>query len=94
MVNPTIAIDPAGKVIGASPDNGCKLLGVAAPFVTPTSLSMDVTFSDCRFPGYNRRYSGDLMLNGAQSNAALTLNSVDMRLRVPVVYDIRATMRR
>lgn len=94
VINLTIAIDPAGKIAGASPDNGCKLLGVAAPFVTPASLSLDVTLSGCQFPDYNRRYSGYLILNQAQKTAAVTLNGAFIRIGSATAYDIRATMRR
>lgn len=94
VVNMAVAIDAAGKVVGSSPDNGCKLLGVAAPFVTPASLSLDVTLSGCQFADYNRRYSGYLHLNQAQKTAALNLNGAFIRAGSFTAYDVRATMRR
>lgn len=94
VLNMTIAVNNAGKIAGSSLENGCKLLGVAAPFVTPASLSLDVTLSECQFAGYNRRYNGYLHLNQAQKSAGLTLNSAWIRAGSSVIYDIRATMRR
>ncbi|MDP2031227.1 MAG: hypothetical protein Q8K12_16460 [Thiobacillus sp.] len=53
-----IQVEKQGRVRGASPENGCKLLGVAAPHVSPNILMLDVTLSECRYPALNRRYSG------------------------------------
>ena len=38
-----------GKVGGASPDNGCKLLGVWSQGMVPTLIWLDVTLDGCRF---------------------------------------------
>lgn len=94
VVNMVVAIDPAGKIVGSSPDNGCKVLGVAAPFVGPNSLSLDVTLSGCKFSGYNRRFSGYLNLNQTQKTVGLTLNGAQIQVGRHTSYDIRATMRR
>lgn len=94
VVGLTLMVDPAGKVTGASQENGCKLLGVAAPFVGPTSLSLDVTFSGCHFAGYNRRFSGYLTLNQTQKTASLTLNAHQIMVGKATNFDIRATLRR
>ena len=45
----TIEISPQGKVTGASPDNGCRILGVASPGLVPTILTLDVSFSGCQY---------------------------------------------
>jgi hypothetical protein len=92
----TISISPQGKVQGFDELSGCKLKGVASPFVGPNSLSIDVTFSGCRYSGYNKRMSGYLHLNPTQRVAMLNLNGFVV---APFgtkneSYDIRATLRR
>lgn len=95
VVPMTIEIDPQGKVIGASPENGCRLLGVASPGILPTMANLDITFSGCRYAGFNRRMSGSLSVYQAQKHAQFQLNSFMVAPgRVAATYDIRATMRR
>lgn len=91
----TIEIDSQGKVTGASPENGCRLLGVASPGILPTMANLDVTFSGCRYAGFNRRMSGALSVYQAQKHAQFQLNGFLVAPgRVAATYDIRATMRR
>lgn len=94
VVGLVIRIEPAGKLIGSSPENGCKLLGVASPYITATMLSIDVTLSGCHFNAYNRRFTGSLTLNTTMKSAALSLNAADIRLGTYTGYDIKATTRR
>jgi hypothetical protein len=92
VVPMTIAIDSHGKVTGASPENGCRLLGVAAPGLPQTILHMDVSLSGCNYVRYNRRFSGTLALYGSNKHVQLRLSSM-----VPLQsqhFDIKATMRR
>ena len=85
-----------GKVSGVSADNGCQLLGIWSPAVTPRLFTLDVTLSDCRYAGLNRRYSGTLTLGHADGSALLGLQADTM----PVLgsprrrYDVAATLRR
>ena len=92
----TISISPQGKVLGIDEQSKCRLKGVASPFVGPNSLSLDVTFSGCQYPGYNKRMNGHLNLSPTQRVAMLTLHGF---IVAPFgtkneIYDIRATMRR
>lgn len=92
VVPMTIAIDRQGKVTGASPENGCRLLGIAAPGPVPTVLHMDVSLRGCQYAPYNRRFAGTLALYLRDKHIQLSLTSI-----APLashILDIRATMRR
>jgi hypothetical protein len=93
-----IDVEKQGRVRGISPANGCKMLGVAAPYVVPNMLTLDVTLSECRYTGLNQRYSGKLILNQANNSVQLTLQSMNSMVAVlmqgPANNDIKATMKR
>ena len=93
-----IEVEKQGRVRGASPENGCKLLGVAAPYVAPNMLTLDVTLSECRYPALNRRYSGTLALYQSSNSVQFSLRSLNPMLAVliegPSNFDIKATMKR
>ena len=95
VVQLSLEIDPQGKILGSSTENGCKLKGLVSPGFAPTVLSIDVTFSACGYPGFNRRMSGTFSLYPAQKNAQLALyaNSIGIG-KVAESFDIRATLRR
>ncbi len=91
-----IQIEKQGRLRGASPENGCKLLGVAAPYA-PNILRLDVTLSECRYPALNRRYSGTLALYGSSNSVQFSLGSINVASAFigKVGYlEIKATMRR
>jgi hypothetical protein len=95
VVPMVVVVEKEGKARGVSPENGCSLLGVATPFVTPTVLQLDVTLSGCRYSALNRRYTGSLALFKADNYVHLSLQSYSMGLAKPAShYDIKATMRR
>ena len=54
VTNLTIDIEPQGKVVGMSTENSCRMLGLAAPGLTPTIVTLNVTLTGCAYPGYNR----------------------------------------
>jgi len=93
-----IEVEKQGKVRGASPENGCRLLGVAAPYVAPNMLTLDVTLSECRYPALNRRYSGTLALYQSSNSVQFSLRSLNPMVAVliegPSNFDIKATMKR
>lgn len=93
-----IEVEKQGRVRGSSPENGCRLLGVAAPSVAPNILRLDVTLTECRYPVLNRRYSGTLVLNPSSNGVQFSLRSVNhmvaMLIEGPSNFDIRATMTR
>jgi len=93
-----IEVEKQGRVRGASPENGCKLLGVAAPYVAPSMLTLDVTLSECRYPALNRRYSGMLALYQSSNSVQFSLRSLNPMVAVLIVgpsnFDIKATMKR
>jgi hypothetical protein len=92
-----IEVEKQGRVRGASPENGCKLLGVAAP-MSANLLTLDVTLSECGLPALNRRYSGTLALYQTTNSVQLSLQSFNHGLAAVTKgaahFDIRATMRR
>ena len=85
-----------GKVSGVSADNGCQLLGLWSPAVTPRLFTLDVTLSDCRYAGLNRRYTGTVTIGHTDGSALLGLQADTM----PVLglprrrYDVAATLLR
>lgn len=94
VVQLTMEIDPQERVIGSSPDNGCKLKGLATGFMA-TVATLDVTFSGCTYAGFNRRMSGTLSVYSAQKQAQLVLTGVSVGIgKVAESFDIRATLRR
>jgi len=95
VVPMTIEIDPQGKIKGSSPENGCKLNGIAAPGIGLQSLTLDITLSECLYPGFNRRFSGLIAVNQAQKYALLSLNGSHMVLMGNMsIFEIKGTMRR
>jgi hypothetical protein len=95
VVQMSIEIDPQGKVMGASPENGCKLKGLATPGVTAAIANLDVTFSECSYKGFNRRMSGRLAVYSAKKYAQLSLSGFSIGVgKITASFDIRATMRR
>jgi len=95
VVPMVIQVEEQGRVRGVSAENGCKLLGVAAPYVTPMVLTLDVTLSECRYPYFNRRYSGSLTLSQADNQVRLSLQSYNLgsNRNGGELFDIKATMR-
>jgi len=92
-----IEVEKHGRVRGASPDNGCKLLGVAAPYVAQNMLTLDVTLSECRYPALNRRYSGMLALYQSSNSVQFSLQSTNIASAFTgkvAHFDIKATMKR
>lgn len=95
VVPTSISIDPQGKLLGVSPENGCKMKGVASPGITPTMLNLDVTLSGCRYANLNRRLFGTLALFPAEKHAQFWIYAHPVDLLNPGwSYDIKGTVRR
>lgn len=95
MVAITMDIDPQGRVLGSSPENGCRFRGIASPGNIPTSIALDVTFAGCHFNGYNRRLFGTLSVNPPQKYAQFSLNGSHVSpLASMSFFDIKSTLRR
>jgi len=90
-----IQVEDQGRVRGFSAENGCTMLGVAAPSA-PMALMLDVTLSECRYPYFNRRYSGSLVLSQADNQVRLSLQSSNLGGvgSRGDFFDLKATMRR
>lgn len=84
------------RISNAPAENGCKLLGLWSPGLTPRLLTVDLTLSGCRYAGLNRRYSGSLIATFAERSAQLMLQAYSPILPVQPVtrYDVGATLRR
>lgn len=96
VVPMVIDIDPQGKVRGSSPENACKIMGIASPGMMATLANLDLTFSGCRYPGFNRRMFGTLALSPANKFAQLYLSGNTGPFSGPAIafYEIKGTMRR
>lgn len=95
VVPTTISIDPQGKVVGVSPETGCRIKGVAIPGTMPTLLSLDVTLTSCRFAKFNRRLSGSLSLYPVQKHAQFWIYAFPVDFLDPGwSFDIKGTLRR
>ncbi|MFZ5555285.1 MAG: hypothetical protein ACOZDY_00960 [Pseudomonadota bacterium] len=95
VVQLAIRVEPGGKLVGQSPENGCQLLGLATPFVGPNSFQLDVTLSKCGFSMLNRRYTESLALNPKAGTLSLSLNGNHVRVGEPAwSFNVKATMTR
>lgn len=73
VVQTTVSIDPQGKILGSSPENGCKMKGIASPGMAPTILNLDITLAGCTFKKLNRRLTGTVALYPAEKRFILDL---------------------
>ena len=89
-----IEIAEAGKFVGASPENNCRLLGIASPGHTPKMLNLDVTLSNCAATELNQRYHGSLIMNTENRSAQLSLHAQRIGIGTALIADIKATVRR
>lgn len=94
VTNLTINVDPQGKVTGTSAENGCRMLGLAAPGLTPTIVTLNVTLTGCAYSGYNRTYIGSLSVFSKEGYSKLSLQAFDVSSGKAGTYNITATMRR
>jgi hypothetical protein len=94
VTNLNIVIDPRGRVVGASVENGCRMLGIAAPRMTPTIVKLDVTLRDCRYVGLNRTYKGHFSVYSKEGFAALSLQALEIGRGTGGTFNIASTMRR
>lgn len=91
-----LVFDPEGKVSGASMENGCRVLGLWSQGGTPRIFALDLSFSACGYPDYNRRYSGTLLIGAPNMTAQLFLQAyttpmLEARVRR---FDVSGTMHR
>jgi len=94
VTNLTVNIDPQGKVTGLSPENGCRLLGLASPGMTPTIVKLNVTLTGCAYAGLNRTYNGNLSVFSKESYAKFSLQAINTTPGKAGTFNIMATMRR
>jgi len=78
VTNLTINVDPQGKVVGTSTENGCRMLGLASPGITPTIVTLKVTLTGCAYSGYNRSYSGSLSVFSKEGYSKFSLQALDV----------------
>lgn len=94
VVPVTLDIEAQGKVVGSSPENGCRLMGIASPGLTPRMLNLDITLSGCRYRSFNRRFFGSLIVDQEKKVAQLSLSGV-YRVFVDTTHaDLRGSLRR
>jgi hypothetical protein len=93
IVNLYLSIDHQGKVIGISTENGCKILGLAAPGLAPTIVTLDVMLTNCNYTDFNRTYKGSLSVNGRDQYSSLLLQGFQI-IGKAGTFNITATMRK
>ena len=86
---------PDGKIIGASIENGCQLLGIWSQSMQ-VLISIDLTLSQCSIEQLNRRYHGMLTLARPDSSGQIDVQSIPGMLSKDVgkYFDIKGTLRR
>lgn len=95
IVQTTISIDPQGKIIGSSSENGCKMKGIASPGIGANILNLDITLTGCTFTKLNRRLTGTLALYPAEKRTQFWIYAHPVDLLDPGwSYDIKGTLRR
>lgn len=95
VVQTTISISSQGKVTGSSPENGCKMKGVASPGMSKNLLNLDITLSGCSYDKLNRRLFGTLAMYPAEQHAQFWIYAHPVDLLNPGWgFDIKGTMRR
>jgi hypothetical protein len=85
-----------GKITGASPENGCQMLGVWSQGSTQTIIWVDLTMSHCSYADLNRRYNGSFILARPDSTGQLQMQSIGAPFSKDVAkyFDIKGTLRR
>lgn len=94
VTNLTLNIDPRGKIVGMSTENGCRMLGLAEPSVMPTIVRLNVTLTHCTYAGLNRTYKGFLSVFSKDRYAKFSLQAIDVSSGKGGTYNITSTMRR
>jgi len=94
VINLVLNIEPGGKVSGGSPDNSCRLLGIAAPGVAPYIVTLNVTLTGCNYAGFNRTYNGHLTVFTEKKYANLYLLAASATPGKSGTFSIQSTLRR
>lgn len=95
VVQTTLSIDPRGKILGSSPENGCRMKGIASPGIGATILNLDITLTGCTFAKFNRRLTGTLALYPAEKRTQFRIYAYPVDLLNPGwSYEIKGTLRR
>lgn len=89
-----IDIDPWGKVTGSASEAGCVLKGIAKPSGFPTISELDVTLSNCSYPGFNRQMGGRVALYSERRYVDFSLVAHDLQRRPAGYYELKGTLRR
>ncbi|HQR19546.1 MAG TPA: hypothetical protein PKV98_01680 [Burkholderiaceae bacterium] len=93
LVPLVIRIDPDGKVVGTSTENGCRLQGLASP-VAQNVMRVDVTFRDCTSKELNRRLSGTVAHYPGEKRLAFSVSLIDSTAKPVTRYEISAGIMR
>ena len=88
-----LRVDTDGKVVGASTENGCRLLGMVSP-AGNNVMRLDATLRDCESKDLNRRISGTLAHYPADRRLALNVSNLDSSAKPFTRYEVTAPMMR
>jgi len=95
VVSLSIRVDKNGKVVGSSPANGCKLLGLAQPGVSETVANVGFSLTSCNVPALNQRYQGTLAYY--KTNKTMILSGGGSKVfpgKKPLSFSLRANLTR
>jgi hypothetical protein len=88
-----VRVEPGGRVVGSSSENGCRLSGVVSP-VGDNVMRLDVTLRDCESKELNRRLSGTLAHYPADGRLALNAALRDANAKPVIRYELAAPILR
>lgn len=88
-----LRVDTDGKVVGASTENGCRLLGMVSP-AGNNVMRLDATLRDCESRDLNRRISGTLAHYPAGRRLSLNVSNLDSSAKPFTRYEVTAPMMR
>jgi hypothetical protein len=95
VIDLVVDIDPRGKLTGSSPENGCRMLGIAKPGVTPNNLRLNVTLRNCQYARFNRLYIGYMIVSPIKKYSLFSLQAIDVTPGSGgASFTIESTMRR
>lgn len=85
VVDTVLNIDPRGKIVGQSKENGCRILGLATPGPgnSKVILNISLNLAGCHYQGLNERFSGLFTVSPKDGYAVMNLSGNRIKLGSP-----------